>query len=101
MAANEVLVGRYEKALSEIREKQKGISDAFEGLLTKAREEEWLKGLGMPEEAISEMRSGYEPALNSKTPGIRQNETNLWAMQLEMYKDICDQLSEIKEMLGK
>ena len=78
MAANEMIVKRYEMAVEEIESNQQVLSDVILDGIKRLREE--FRESGRNDTDI--------------------NRTIISKLQLEMYLDICRQLDEIKELIA-
>lgn len=108
MAANEMIVKRYEKAVEEIESNQQVISDVILDSIKRLREERVLEQLaesmGMDEEEankeIARVREPIDTFRESGRNGTDINRTIISKLHLEMYLDICRQLDEIKELIA-
>lgn len=101
MAANEILVKRYEDVVAEVKKREDDIEGLYSGFVKKVKDEKLLEAIGMPEEEIKLIDDQIEKAENDGCASIMRNKTNLWAMQLELYKDICDQLDSIRAEIAE
>lgn len=101
MAANEILVKKYDDIVKEVKKREGDIEDIFSGFVKKVKDEKLLEAIGMPEEEIKRLDDSLEKTQNDGCDSIMRNKTNLWAMQLELYKDICDQLDGIRSEIAE
>ena len=101
MAVNESIVTRYGQAASEIRYREEKVAEIITTTFDQAREKKLLEDIGMPEEQISNLRATVDEFKTDGTSSILINRCTISELQLEMYKDICRQIDELKSMIAK